>query len=199
MEKTVGLRAKKRAATREKIQKSALNLIEKLGYETVTIEMICTEAIISKRTFFNYFKSKESVILEKNLPTLSKTKIEKFCNDENQNIIDSLLDLIISYFKTETMKQLQKIIRTNPKLLAKKFAEFDYLKKDLQKAIQKKLSKDTTLSQKNLEEQSHMILNIGISATNFLLERWLHFDETIDDNQIKKAKALFKKVTQTNQ
>ena len=58
-----GLRERKKLKTRESIQREAMRLIEKQGYEKTTIEQIAAAVEISPSTFFNYFPSKEDVVL----------------------------------------------------------------------------------------------------------------------------------------
>ncbi len=58
-----GLRDRKKQKTRESIQRTALRLFEKQGYEGTTIEQIAAAVEISPSTFFNYFPTKEDVVL----------------------------------------------------------------------------------------------------------------------------------------
>jgi AcrR family transcriptional regulator len=58
-----GLRERKKQRTRESIQRTALRLFEKQGYEETTIEQIAAAVEISPSTFFNYFPTKEDVVL----------------------------------------------------------------------------------------------------------------------------------------
>ena len=57
-------RAKKAAATKEKIFSTAAGLIKKKGYANVTVSEICQEAGIAKGTFYLYYASKEDIIRE---------------------------------------------------------------------------------------------------------------------------------------
>jgi AcrR family transcriptional regulator len=57
------LRERKKQKTRQSIQRTALRLFEKQGYEETTIEQIAAAAEISPSTFFNYFPTKEDVVL----------------------------------------------------------------------------------------------------------------------------------------
>jgi AcrR family transcriptional regulator len=59
----IGLRERKKQKTRESIQRTALRLFEKQGYEETTIEQIAAAVEISPSTFFNYFPTKEDVVL----------------------------------------------------------------------------------------------------------------------------------------
>jgi AcrR family transcriptional regulator len=61
--RTIGLRERKKQKTRESIQRTALRLFEKQGYEETTIEQIAAAAEISPSTFFNYFPTKEDAVL----------------------------------------------------------------------------------------------------------------------------------------
>jgi AcrR family transcriptional regulator len=58
-----GLRERKKIKTRESIQREAMRLIGKQGYEQTTVEQIAAAVEISPSTFFNYFPSKEDVVL----------------------------------------------------------------------------------------------------------------------------------------
>jgi AcrR family transcriptional regulator len=60
---TIGLRARKKQKTREAIQRVALRLFERQGYEQTTIEQIAAAVEISPSTFFNYFPNKEDVVM----------------------------------------------------------------------------------------------------------------------------------------
>ena len=58
-----GLRERKKQKTREAIQREAMRLFQANGYEETTIEQIAAAVEISPSTFFNYFPSKEDVVL----------------------------------------------------------------------------------------------------------------------------------------
>ncbi|TYR79857.1 TetR/AcrR family transcriptional regulator [Priestia megaterium] len=47
---------------KQRIQKVAISLFQKQGYQKTTVSQITAEAGVAKGTFFNYFKTKESVL-----------------------------------------------------------------------------------------------------------------------------------------
>jgi len=60
---TPGLRERKRADTRRRIEKAAVDIVDDLGLDALTIDAISERADVSPRTFFNYFDSKEDAVL----------------------------------------------------------------------------------------------------------------------------------------
>ena len=56
------LRERKKAAIRARVLDVAHRLFHEHGFDATTIDQICTESLISKRTFFRYFRDKESLI-----------------------------------------------------------------------------------------------------------------------------------------
>jgi AcrR family transcriptional regulator len=59
----VSLRERKKAKTRALIQREALHLFSRQGYDATTVEQIAAAAEVSESTFFRYFPSKEEVVL----------------------------------------------------------------------------------------------------------------------------------------
>jgi AcrR family transcriptional regulator len=63
MNKTGGLRERKKMATRQALHEAAVRLVAEHGFEHVTIDAIVEAADVSRRTFNNYFSSKEEALL----------------------------------------------------------------------------------------------------------------------------------------
>src|SRR3978361_2183560 len=96
----LGLRERKRIATRRAIPFSALRLSAERGFENVTIDEISHEANVSPRTFFNYFPSKESAIIGE-LPELpDEARIERFVSAGPEHILDGISDPLTAAIDT---------------------------------------------------------------------------------------------------
>jgi AcrR family transcriptional regulator len=59
----LGLRERKKAATRQALHAAAVRLAIQHGAERVTVEAIADDAGVSRRTFSNYFGSKEEALV----------------------------------------------------------------------------------------------------------------------------------------
>jgi AcrR family transcriptional regulator len=57
-------REEKKALTRQRIAEAAKQLFEQVGYEAATVQQIAERASVAKGTFFNYFASKEDLMME---------------------------------------------------------------------------------------------------------------------------------------
>lgn len=57
------LRERKRRETRIAIERAAIELVDDLGYDGVTVAMIANRAVVSQGTFFNYFPTKDAAIV----------------------------------------------------------------------------------------------------------------------------------------
>ncbi|MFC9442220.1 TetR/AcrR family transcriptional regulator [Brevibacterium sp. NPDC056947] len=58
-----GLRERKKRERQRALRRAAIELTLEKGFSTITIEDICERCGVSRRTFFNYFASKEEALL----------------------------------------------------------------------------------------------------------------------------------------
>jgi len=92
----------------EKITKIIIELaaskFTQLGIRNVSIDDICNELHISKKTFYKYFSQKEDLIIAV-LSNFGEQKSKKFIKIyENNNSIDALVQIIMELKKTEDNK-----------------------------------------------------------------------------------------------
>jgi len=84
------LRERKKAAIRAKVLEVAHGLFREDGFEGTTIEQICGGSLISKRTFFRYFRDKESLVFPQREERLTAFVHFLNANKEVENPFDSL-------------------------------------------------------------------------------------------------------------
>ena len=70
----IPLREKKKQQVEHKITHSALQLFEKSGYDAVSIDDIAEAAEVSKSTFYNYFATKEAVLVKLSINSVNNVK-----------------------------------------------------------------------------------------------------------------------------
>jgi AcrR family transcriptional regulator len=92
----------------EKITKSIIELaaskFSQLGIRNVSIDDICNELHISKKTFYKYFSQKEDLIVAV-LVNFGEQNSKKFIKIyENNNSIDALVQIIMELKKTDDNK-----------------------------------------------------------------------------------------------
>ncbi|MEY9951259.1 TetR family transcriptional regulator [Leifsonia sp. EB34] len=158
----LGLRERKRIATRRAIQLAALELASERGFDHVTVDEISHAANVSPRTFFNYFPSKESAIIGE-LPELpDEASIERFIEaGPAEPILDGLGRLLIAAIETGDLdggldgsdagdaasaKELHALRRTllkgNPELFAQRMASMHKFEDALSAVVQRRLAHD---------------------------------------------------------
>jgi AcrR family transcriptional regulator len=89
----IGLRERKKQQTRNAIHESAFRLIDAQGLEATTIEQICSDADVSTRTFFNYFRSKADAAFEMPSTAIDAELRDRFSSARG-GLVAALCDVI---------------------------------------------------------------------------------------------------------
>ncbi|GAB6902306.1 TetR/AcrR family transcriptional regulator [Kineosporia succinea] len=71
-EPRLGLRERRKRATRRALADAALQLVAEHGLDHVTVEAIAEVAGVSERTFFNYFASKEDAVVDDSSDSIAR-------------------------------------------------------------------------------------------------------------------------------
>ena len=124
-----GLRERKRAATHSAITTAARGLTAERGLTGFTVEELCEQVGISRRTFFNYFPSKEDAVL--GAPAaLPEELTEPFIAAGSPspglspNLLQDLVDLAVAHMGSmavsrSELAQLKDALSTEPRLVQK--------------------------------------------------------------------------------
>ncbi|MDO5753536.1 TetR/AcrR family transcriptional regulator [Arthrobacter sp.] len=101
MQKTpVSLRERNRLDTWALIHDQASNLACEHGLAKTTVEAIADAAGVSKRTFFNYFPTKEDAILGIQAPTLSEETIADFRAGGTGDLFGRTVHLMVAVIRS---------------------------------------------------------------------------------------------------
>ncbi|MET3806238.1 AcrR family transcriptional regulator [Nakamurella sp. UYEF19] len=119
-----GLREAKKLATKRALSSAARRLGVEHGLDAVTVEMICADAGVSIRTFFNYFESKEAAIVG-DAPAIGTTGSQQAFVDGGPtgNLLADLMTLLDPTLAIETegreeITRAFQLIQSEPKVLA---------------------------------------------------------------------------------
>lgn len=134
---------------REKILKTASDLFLKYGLRSVTIDDICNELRISKKTFYMHFKQKEELVES----LLYEMRCKHYTSSNDFNVDENVIDVLLnntSRFKTNQM--------------AEKHINFFY---DLQKYYPEICHQHDEEMNKQMVEHSRISLDRGIQQGLF--------------------------------
>jgi AcrR family transcriptional regulator len=125
-----GLRERKRAATRVAITAVARSLTAERGFNGYTVEEVCEQAGISRRTFFNYFPSKEDAIIGHADDAFPADIVEDFIHggatspagEISSTLFQDLVTLMLRMSERmssseEETRQLVRVIQKEPQLM----------------------------------------------------------------------------------
>ncbi|ALV44278.1 DNA-binding transcriptional regulator, AcrR family [Arthrobacter alpinus] len=129
MQKTaVPLRERNRLDTWALIHDKASGLALEEGLTKATVEAIADAAGISKRTFFNYFATKEDAIMGTQPPTLSDEAVARFRLDGDEDLFSRTVRLIVtvvrSMFPEASQTERRKELRGKYPELARNVIEY---------------------------------------------------------------------------
>ena len=177
---TNGLRERKRAATQEAIERAAISLALEHGYEQVTVDMICEAGMVSQRTFFNYFGSKEGVILGGPPPMPTDEQIDAFARATGSNLLADFLTLITSSLlehepDADTFKARRTLIMRTPELLTKEMARLGGLEDQFVAIIltRYEVQGRPVAGHPELEDEARMVVALATGVLQYLRRRWV--------------------------
>ncbi|MFO7689873.1 MAG: TetR/AcrR family transcriptional regulator [Cryobacterium sp.] len=109
----LGLRERKRLATRRAIQLAVLTLAQNRGIDKVTIDDISRVAGVSPRTFFNYFASKDAALVGDAPGLGTADDVELFVHGGPDGDIWEQLAVLIaaSLERTESDREIHRLRR----------------------------------------------------------------------------------------
>ena len=115
--------------TKDLIVQTASNMFEQYGIRSISIDNVCKELRISKKTFYTYFPQKEDLV-EAVLINQRKVNYERFGKlFKNKNSIDSLI-VIIKEIKKSAEQESTSMCFDLEKYYPKINEKFEQIKRD---------------------------------------------------------------------
>lgn len=122
---SVSHRESKREKTRLSLIRHARRLTAERGLGGFTIDELCTQVGVSRRTFFNYFASKDDAVIGAALGESWATYATDFCNTSTHpRLLDALTALLTQTMRTmlrdeHTPQHMMELFVSEPSLFAR--------------------------------------------------------------------------------
>lgn len=183
VEEPLGLRERKRLATRQSILRAALQVVRERGLDGATIDEISRVADISPRTFFNYFPSKEEAILGETPTLKGNPELEWFLADRGP-ILHAMARVIVvgvtgMLADPELLAERRELSRLYPELGVRRMASVHRFEEELTALAAQRLETEhpewdaaTTGAQARL---------VALTGWAFIRHAWFSWLEHPDD------------------
>lgn len=200
----MGLRERNRKLTELRIEDVATAMFLDRGVDAVTLEEICEEAGVSRRTFFNYFESKDQVITGATYPKVSDEVLQAICDlpsEEEKSFPFRTMRLVghdylckhrqllhntLDPELTQTiMNRRARLIKSSPQLMLTRMRAFEAIRERLRDSIACNLENNPNnrcLEQLPLREEVIFIVNM----TATLLWSTITFANQTDMTELKE-------------
>jgi AcrR family transcriptional regulator len=198
-----GLRERKRAATQAAIERAAINLALEHGYDNVTVDMICESTMVSQRTFFNYFGSKEGVILGVIPPLPSGQQIDAFVQTTGTDVLGDFLALVMAWISAQEpdadlMMARRKVIMHTPELLSKQTARMAEFEEQLVAIVLTRYKDQgrTFAADPDLEDEARMVVSLSTGVMRYVMrQRFSTVPAASTQELLRKSIRLIHRIT----
>lgn len=197
------LRDRKRAATRQSIRRAATLLGLQHGYENVTVDMICDASMVSARTFFNYFGSKEGVYISSPKPTPNQAQVKAFVEGTGSSVFGDLFSMIAEKIvdndaDLEYFRERHQLIQQTPELLNREKARISETEDVFVGYVMDRFrfrgrSESET---PDLMDEARMVVSLVFGAMRYTMQKWAtsNFADTRED-LVLGASRLIQRIT----
>ncbi|MFY7064600.1 TetR/AcrR family transcriptional regulator [Nocardiopsis changdeensis] len=183
----MGLRERKKAATRRALREAAVRLTLEHGLENVTVEEIAADVGVSTRTFFNYFGTKEEALLGELPREVDEGAAREFASGgPTGDFTDDLVGLLIAFLldvddlpaQREEMGLRKRLMDREPQLVPGVLARFHDMEQVLARAIAGRLGEPPE------SERAQLAAVTAMAVMRHTMRR-LHYSEEEDAEGIR--------------
>jgi AcrR family transcriptional regulator len=171
----LGLRERKKQATREALRLAALRLAVEKGWDQVRVEDIAAEAGVSTRTFNNYFASKDEAFLATAYDRGARMQAALAARPAEEPLWQAVINAVVRGFATEAVDRRQaRRIRPTSTLAAEQLKATIVIEQGLADGIARRIGAD-------LEHDLYprLVAAAAISATRVTIEHWLRTESDL--------------------
>jgi len=172
-EAPLGLRERKKRATRDALARAALRMAAERGFENVTVEAVTDAAGVSVRTFFNYFPCLEDAITrprQENAERVRRAVLEAPKDVTALRALQEAIGRELAHVERdhEVWKLQIAVLRTSPSLLPGFLAAQGADEHALVAAVAERLGQDP-----ESELRPRLLVHVAIAAARAAVELWV--------------------------
>jgi AcrR family transcriptional regulator len=164
-----GLRERKKAATRQSLHEAAVRLAIEHGAERVTVEAIADDAGVSRRTFSNYFGSKEEALMYgdfQRIQTLIEMVRERPAAESAWTALTAAAERFVGQLGDLDPQWVaqSRLIRAHPSLIAAQVQTFAALERELSAEVASRSKGQDPLSVRVRMTSAAFLLALRVSV-----------------------------------
>lgn len=183
-------------ATARRIESSAVALVLQHGYEATTVDMICADAGISQRTFFNHFATKDAAVIGTDVPRLDESRVRAFIAANGPDLLAEAAELIAlpgldGTLDPELMRTRMRAITSSAELMQRQLERFASIEAELAEVIEYRLARLSTPDESAAEvrEQSRLTAHILAGILRYSADALLRGDSTSVPTIVAQTRA----------
>ncbi len=145
---STGLRERKREQTRVAIQEAARRLAMERGIHAVTVEEIAAAANVSKRTFSNYFDSKENAVIDPAPGAEGRIVAVLAARPDSEAPLVAVRSALIAMLPAhaEQMRLIARLATTSPVLLQRYLTTLEVIERGVARWVSERTGTDRATS-----------------------------------------------------
>lgn len=188
-ESHLSLRERHRVRTLAEIHRAALELATSGNYADTAVEAIAERAGVSRRTFFNYYSSKEDAMLGLTPPRLSEAARERYTDPDAGDEFARTVRLFVDVLRDATgppelATRRRELVCAHPELKRRIGMHITAVENLVVSTVTEHSARDTP---PRSEETTHAFVLLAGSVIKFVFRTNTHLATTPDDAAIQRA------------
>lgn len=153
------------------IERAAVDLVLERGYDAVTVDMICTRAGVSQRTFFNHFPTKDTAIIGHDMPTIDERAARSFIVSTGPLLLEATqlirMDDAIGADPDFSSRRF-RAVGSAPALIARQIERLSVIEREVKEIVELRLKTQYPDATDDVAEQAEIITHILAGVMRYL-------------------------------